>query len=341
MGEYIVFKQDDGKMMKLMPSGYDEESLLQDFVKEYPTLLPSTSSDRIFTLVDEYPTDVGNIDILCVDGAGMIYIVETKLQKNSDKRLVIAQLLDYSAQMGKETFETFQRKIEERTGRRLNEILGDFEESSEILERIKQSLAGKNFVLVLVMDNIEPRLKDMIIHLNQDWEMDIFGLELNRYYVEGKGEVFVSVVTPPPEMPRPSKPRKAPITFDELVKNYREKGLEAEILKIQEIFEKMKGQDDMVQIKAVPTAIVLDIGEKQIQVAINRDPERDHGVWVFNPSLYEKVYELGQTLSLEVKKGTSSNFSKVILFNGIGGIKSISEKMQNLTEGLLKITKGT
>jgi hypothetical protein len=40
-----------------------------------------------------------------------------------------------------------------------------------------------------------------------------------------------------------------------------------------------------------------------------------------------------------VKKGMSSNFLKIIQFNGIDGIKSISEKMQNLTDGLIKIVK--
>lgn len=117
MSEYVVFKQDDGEMMKLMPSGYDEESLLQGLIKKYPTLLPSTST-RIFMLVDEYPTSAGTIDILCIDEVGRIYIVETKLQKNSDRRTVIAQLLDYSAQMGKETFENFKEKIEAKTGKK-------------------------------------------------------------------------------------------------------------------------------------------------------------------------------------------------------------------------------
>lgn len=53
MGEYIIFKQDDGKIMKIMPAGYNEENLLQCLIKEYPTLLPSVSSERIFTLSDE------------------------------------------------------------------------------------------------------------------------------------------------------------------------------------------------------------------------------------------------------------------------------------------------
>jgi hypothetical protein len=198
----------------------------------------------------------------------------------------------------------------------------------------------KNFVLIVAMDNIEPMLKDTIIHLNQDWEMDIFGLELNRYYVKGKGEVFVPVLTPPPEMPRPPKLRKTPTTFDEVIKKYKENGLETEILKIQRVFEKIEEQNNNVQIRTTPTLVVLDIGEKQIQVVINRDPNLEHGVWVYNPSLYDKVYELGQTLGLQVKKGTSPNFLKVIQFNGIEGIKSISEKMLNLTEGLVEIVNG-
>jgi len=341
MGEYIIFKQNDGEMKKIMPSEYDEEGLLQRLIKDYPTLLPSIFSERIFTLTDEYPTSVGNIDILCIDDDGRIYIVETKLQKNSDRRTVIAQLLDYAAQMGKESFDAFQSKIKERTGKNLDEILGDLGESVEILDRVKQNLAEKNFVLVVAMDNIEPRLKDTIIHLNRDWEMDIFGIELNRYCVEGGGEVFVPVVVPPPDMPRPQKPRKPQTNFDEVIKKYREKGLEAEILEIRRIFERMEEQDEAVQVKPYPTSIVLDIGEKQIQVAINSDPERDHGVWVYNPSLYEKVYELGKTLGLQVKRGISPNFLKVIQFNGIEGIKSVSGKMQNLIEGLIRIVKGT
>jgi hypothetical protein len=339
MGEHIVFKQNDGRMMKIMPSGYDEEGLLKDLIKEYPTLLSGISPGKIFTLVDEYPIGTGSIDVLCVDGDGRIYIVETKLRKNSDRRIVVAQLLDYAAQMAKETFDVFLHKIKERTGKNINEFLGELEENAEFFDRIRRSLAERNFVLIVAMDSIESRLKDTIIHLNQDWEMDVYGLELKRYYVEGKGEIFLPVVIPPPELPRPHKPPK-PTTFNEVIKNYKENGLEAEILKIREAFERLEEQYDIVQIKATPTSLVLDIGEKQIQVVINSDPKYDHGVWVFNPSLYDNVYELGRTLGLRVKKGTSLNFLKIIQFNGIEGIKSVSERMQDLIEGLIKIVKG-
>jgi hypothetical protein len=346
MNEHIIFKQDDdGRIIKILPSGYDDENMLKRLIKEYPTLLPTptTSSERIFTLTDEYPIDGGSIDLLCVDNEGNIYIVETKLQKNSDRRTIIAQILDYASQIAKETFDTFKRKIEERTGESIDKILG---EDTDIVDSIKQSLDEKRFVLIVCMDNIEQRLKDVIIHLNRDWGMDIFGLELNKYHIEGHGEVFVPIITPPPEMhitAASTKPRRIPITFDELIKIYKDNGLEAEILQIIDVFKKMKEKYDSVQIKMMPSGVGLNIWniERKIAVAISSNPNGDNGVWVFDASLYDNVYELGQTLGLRVKQGTSTNFSKIIYFNGIDGIKNVAGKMQDLIEELIKIVESS
>jgi hypothetical protein len=170
--------------------------------------------------------------------------------------------------------------------------------------------------------------------------MDIFGLELNKYHIEGHGEVFVPIITPPPEMhitAASTKPRRMPITFDELIKIYKDNGLEAEILQIIDVFKKMKEKYDSVQIRTASKSVNIDIG--RITIWISSNPNREHGVYVFDASLYDKVYELGQTLGLQVRKGTSSNFSKIIYFNGIDGIKSVAGKMQDLIEGLIKIVE--
>lgn len=52
--------------------------------------------------------------ILGVDKDGEIYIVETKLYKNSDKRLVVAQILDYGASLWHfyNDYDTFLREID-------------------------------------------------------------------------------------------------------------------------------------------------------------------------------------------------------------------------------------
>jgi hypothetical protein len=178
--------------------------------------------------------------------------------------------------------------------------------------------------------------------------MDIFGLELNKYHIEGHGEVFVPIITPPPEMNIASttapKPRRIPITFDELIKIYKDNGLEAEILQIIDVFKKMEEKKyDNVQIKIMPGAIGLNIWniERKIAVSINSNPNSYHDVWVFDASLYDKVYNLGQTLGLQVRRGTSANFSKIIYFNGIDGIKNVAGKMQDLIEGLIKIVESS
>jgi len=173
--------------------------------------------------------------------------------------------------------------------------------------------------------------------------MDIFGLELNKYYIEGHGEVFVPIITPPPEMhiATATKTRRIPITFDELIKIYKDNGLEAEMLQIIDVFKKMEEKKyDNMQIRTTRYYIVLDI-EKQILVVVNRDYKTDDGVWVYNPSFYDKVYELGQSLGLRVKQGTSTNFSKIIYYHGIDGIRNVAGKMQDLIEGLIKIVESS
>lgn len=341
MSDYVVFldKQKGGQMKKILASEYKEERMVQDLIKTYTTLLPSIFSSRIVTLTDEYATDVGSIDILCVDDNGRIYLIETKLQNNADRRTVIAQLIDYATQLGKESFELFKSKIEKKTGKTLEEILGVFGEDSipENLDNIKQSLKEKNFVLIVAMDRIERKLKDAIIFLNQRYEMDVFGLELRKHILEDCGAVFVPIVTPPPDIPRPTQPRKFPISFNELVESYSRNGLATEIVKIQNAFEIVKEKGG-AQIRYTPSYVILEIGNGEIQIWLNKDPEKsDHGTWVYNPQLYDKVFELGQRLGLQVNMSSSQNFAKIIQFNGEEGIKQVSSVIQDLVDGLLEI----
>jgi len=69
---------------------------------ENPDILPIEEikeNARLITLVKEFRVDVGSIDILGIDGEGDLYIIETKLYKNPDKRQVLAQVLDYGASL--------------------------------------------------------------------------------------------------------------------------------------------------------------------------------------------------------------------------------------------------
>jgi RecB family endonuclease NucS len=76
---------------KIQNSDYGEEKLLQDEIEKYPEVLSISSSESLVSLAKEYSVATGSIDLICVDREGKIYLIETKLQKNSDKRKAVAQ----------------------------------------------------------------------------------------------------------------------------------------------------------------------------------------------------------------------------------------------------------
>ena len=97
----IVTKQ--GKnAIKIDPSRFEQEDDLQTYIAQNPDSLPlyEIKEDiRLLILGREFPTNSGPIDAIGIDKDGEIYIVETKLYKNPDKRLVVAQVRDYGASL--------------------------------------------------------------------------------------------------------------------------------------------------------------------------------------------------------------------------------------------------
>ena len=89
-----IIVQREGEQAKIVSeSRFPNEAELQRYVYENPETLPISDikEDAQFTVLDkETPTGTGYIDILGVDGDGELYIIETKLYKNSDKRKVLA-----------------------------------------------------------------------------------------------------------------------------------------------------------------------------------------------------------------------------------------------------------
>ncbi len=85
-------------------SDFENERSMQEYIHEHPEAIPVYEihkDKRLFVVAREFPTNSGPIDAFAVDGDGDIYVVETKLYQNPDKRLVIAQALDYGASLWK------------------------------------------------------------------------------------------------------------------------------------------------------------------------------------------------------------------------------------------------
>jgi hypothetical protein len=180
---------------KIDKSDMEAEDFLQKFIYDNPESLPldDIKEDiRLLILAREFPTGSGPIDALGIDKDGEIYVVETKLYKNPDKRLVLAQVLDYGAALwrGYANFNDFLRTLEEHAQNQfhtsLNQKLKDFfgitdDDLSTLLDALESNLTDGNFRFVVLMNRLQDRLKDLIIFMNRNSRFDIFGVEMEFY----------------------------------------------------------------------------------------------------------------------------------------------------------------
>ena len=194
----IIISKNGGNAQKIEKSGFGQEDYLQRYIYNNPESLPlyEIKEDiRLFIVAREFPTNSGPIDALGIDRDGELYLIETKLYKNPDKRLVVAQVLDYGASLwhGYNDFSEFLRiidnQINEKFNVSLNQKLKEFfnivnEDVSTLIENVKRNLNEGNFRFVVLMDKLHSQLKDLIIFINQNSRFDILGVELEYYKYE-------------------------------------------------------------------------------------------------------------------------------------------------------------
>ena len=191
----IIISKEGRNAKKLEKSGVDSENYLQEYIYENPDSLPLDEYKddlQLLILAREFPTKSGWIDAVGVDQDGEIYLIETKLYTNSDKRLVLAQVLDYGASLWKtygdpqEFIGRLQECVSEHFDMSLREKLEetfstDEWEFEEYMDSLRQNVDAGSFRFVILMDHLEDRLKDLISFMNQNSKFDVFGVELEFY----------------------------------------------------------------------------------------------------------------------------------------------------------------
>jgi len=191
----LIISKNSKNAKKIEKSVIDQEDYLQKYIYDNPETIPlyEIKEDiRICILAREVLTNSGPIDAFGIDKDGEIYIIETKLYKNPDKRLVVAQVLDYGASLWKNNtdFDNFINFFEKESTKKFNvnliQRLKDFfqlteEEISILFENLKRNLGDGNFKFVVLMDRLHSQLKDLIIFINQNSQFDIYAVELDYY----------------------------------------------------------------------------------------------------------------------------------------------------------------
>jgi hypothetical protein len=200
----IIVSEEGENARKLEPTSIALEDYLQTYIKNNPHTIPIDEIEedlRLLILAREFPTESGPIDAIGIDQNGSIYIIETKLAKNPDKRRVLAQALDYGAALWRshENTDEFIAKLEQSVAKSfkttLSEKVEDFfgnevEDVTKLLQTIRQNLSAGDFRFVVLMDQIEDRLKNLITFVNRNSQFTIYGVEM-EFYKFDKYEVLI------------------------------------------------------------------------------------------------------------------------------------------------------
>jgi hypothetical protein len=191
----IIISKEGQKTQKLDKSDFEKEDYLQNYIHQNPESIPVYEIEKdkkLFVVKREFPTNSGPIDALAVDKDGDIYIVETKLFKNPDKRTVVAQALDYGSALWRhlndfrELINMLDNECQENFNQTYKEKISEMfkledEQAENQLDAMKRNLSDGNLKFVILMDSMDERLKDLIIYVNQNSQFDIYAVQLEYY----------------------------------------------------------------------------------------------------------------------------------------------------------------
>ncbi len=198
----IIISKNNQNARRIEEAKFNLEDNLQEYVINNPEIIPIYDIDsdaRLFVAAREFATNSGPIDAIGFDQSGNIYVIETKLFKNADKRTVVAQALDYGASMWRHAtnFDSFVDQLDKHMGKQFNTSFKDqyekffnIDNSAINLLAIKDNLAEGNIKFVILMDSLDERLKDLIIYVNQNSKFDIYAVDF-EYYKHDEFEIVI------------------------------------------------------------------------------------------------------------------------------------------------------
>lgn len=200
----LIISQNGKNAQKLDRTSFANEDELQRYLYDNPDIVPlyEIKEDiQVLVLARELPTQSGPIDAVGVDRDGEIYLIETKLYRNADKRHVVAQVLDYGASLWRHFQDSsrfialLEENAQQKFGMSLYEKIDDYfgfegEEATDLTDAVRENLDHGRFKFVVLMDQLHDQLKDLILFLNQNSKFDVYAVEL-EYYKHDTYEIMI------------------------------------------------------------------------------------------------------------------------------------------------------
>lgn len=209
----ILLSHSSGAVERASASDFLSENEMQRFLTDLPGIIPIdeiTEGAQLLVLAREFSTASGPIDAVGIDQDGRVYIIEAKLSRNADRRKVVAQALDYGAALwhaGVDPDDVVARLDRASGGIResIQSAFGLPDDSVDgVLNSVRANVRSGTFRFVIVMDQLDQRLKTLINYVNQSSDFGLFGVELELFHLQD-----VDVVIPKlhgAEARKPSRP---------------------------------------------------------------------------------------------------------------------------------------
>jgi hypothetical protein len=198
----IIISENGKNAKRLDESSFALEDNLQQYIYDNPDAIPLYDIDqdtKLFIAAREFSTKSGPIDALGFDANGNIYVVETKLYKNPDKRNVLAQVLDYGASLWRHStdYENFESQLDSHCNKQFQQTFKEkyaeffaLEDATESIQSIRTNLSEGIIKFVVLMDTLHEALKDLVLFVNQNSKFDIYAVEL-EYYKHKSFEIII------------------------------------------------------------------------------------------------------------------------------------------------------
>lgn len=200
----LIISQNGKGARRVERSTFALESHLQDYIFENPSVIPIDQIEdglRLFVAAREFQVASGRVDVLGFDQKGNIYVIETKLARNTDKRSVVAQAIEYGAALWVDRanpafFDEVSLHTSKRFGKDFRTALAEefgLDDVDEVLDQILENLRSGNIRFIVLMDEVEKYLKDIVMFINQNSKYDLYAVELCYYEDNGQEMIIPSI----------------------------------------------------------------------------------------------------------------------------------------------------
>ncbi|MFC2003636.1 hypothetical protein ACFLV4_06835 [Chloroflexota bacterium] len=192
---------EDGKPTLLDETEFTEEGKLQDYIEEYPTVIPLSEiiegASDLLCIGREVGAGSGSMDLLFIDKEGLLTIVETKLRKNREvRREVIGQIIEYASYVSQWTagdvykiandyFLKSDKVPLEHRGSSLDTVMEKVTGSEFSVEdfgtKVEQNLKDGRLRLIIGVDKLVEELRATVTFLNSHSDFEILLLQVSSF----------------------------------------------------------------------------------------------------------------------------------------------------------------